>query len=104
MGETWLQREVQVSPGRLALFLAETPSAALRFLNSTTRKPRAFGLGLLPPGLHCFTMRILDPGGPPAIIVVEGLFKEMQMVVGVPYLAVGVCVLVAAWLVMNWLI
>jgi hypothetical protein len=45
-----------------------------------------------------------EPGGPPAIVIVGGLFKEKQMRVGVPYLAIGVCVMVAAWLVMNWLI
>lgn len=32
------------------------------------------------------------------------LFKKKQILVGVSYLAIGVCAIVAAWLVMNWLI
>ncbi len=31
-------------------------------------------------------------------------FKETAMRVGLPYIAIGVCAMIAAWLVMNWLV
>lgn len=49
-------------------------------------------------------MRILEPEGHRQQLLSRGFFKQKQMLVGVPYLALGVCVMVAAWLVMNWLI
>lgn len=54
-------------------------------------------------GLHLFTMNNFEPGGPPAISS-AAFFKEKRMRVGLPYLAIGVCAIVAAWLVMNWLV
>jgi hypothetical protein len=31
-------------------------------------------------------------------------FKETAMRVGLPYIAIGICAMIAAWLVMYWLV
>lgn len=52
-------------------------------------------------GLHLFTINNFEPGGPPAKLS-AAFFEDKRMRVGLPYLAIGLCAIVAAWLVMHW--
>ncbi|QQO23522.1 hypothetical protein JJB98_28110 [Bradyrhizobium diazoefficiens] len=51
-----------------------------------------------------FSDEHFERGRPSSIIIVGWPFNEKQMLVGVPYLVIGVCVTVAAEFVTNWFI
>lgn len=49
-------------------------------------------------------MGILNPEGRRQYLLSAAFFKEKRMRAALPYLAIGVCAMVAAWLVVNWLV
>ncbi|MBK3665611.1 hypothetical protein JJE66_30860 [Bradyrhizobium diazoefficiens] len=70
---------------------------ALSVLNGITRKPDVSALELLPQAFDCaFGDEHFERGRPSSIIIAGWPFNEKQMLVGVAYLAIGVCVTVAA--------